>query len=370
MRGQASALDDVVMGMSRLPSAEFWRGRKVFLTGHTGFKGGWLGFWLAQMGAVVQGYALAPPDGPNMFEILRLAELLGHRIGDVRDRARLITDMTAFGPDVVIHMAAQPLVLESYESPVATFETNAMGTVNVLDAALHCGSVQATLIVTTDKCYENAGAPKAHKESGRLGGRDPYSASKACAELVTHAYAASFFANSGRSVASVRAGNVIGGGDWSANRLMTDVIAALRAGRSPVLRAPEAVRPWQHVLEPLSGYLVAVEHLVKAPAAGEAWNFGPRPDDAATAMTVATLACERWGLGIRPAAVVAALAEKEAGYLALDSSKAQCELGWVPMWKLDQAVRYTVDWYLAWRDCKDMRHITQTQIAAYMGAAV
>lgn len=358
-----------VSNVASPPSPEFWRGKRVFLTGHTGFKGGWLAFWLVRMGAVVQGYALAPPAGPNFFELLRLAELLDHRVGDVRDQGRLAADMDAFGPDIVIHMAAQPLVLESYETPVATFETNVMGTVNLLEAALHCRSVRATLIVTTDKCYENDGPPVPHKETDRLGGRDPYSSSKACAELVSAAYAKSFFMKAGKAVATVRAGNVIGGGDWSPNRLMSDIITALIRGEPVLLRAPQAVRPWQHVLEPLNGYLVAAETLFENLAAGDAWNFGPAPDDAATVLRVATLACEFWGAGIRPTIAPSALAEKEAFYLALDSTKAKDELGWVPRWRLDKAVRLTVDWYVAWYNSQDMRQVTLDQIAAYIEPA-
>jgi CDP-glucose 4,6-dehydratase len=356
--------------VGRLPSPAFWRSKKVFLTGHTGFKGGWLSVWLAQMGASVQGYALPPATNPNFFDLLGVANLIGHEIGDVRDAAQLRAAIDRFAPDIIIHMAAQPLVLESYETPKETFETNVMGTVNVLDAAWHCDGVQVTLIVTSDKCYENDGTPRAYQETDRLGGHDPYSSSKACAELATTSYARSFFSDTAKSLASVRAGNVIGGGDWSPDRLMTDVITALIAGSALVLRSPNAVRPWQHVLEPLSGYLLAAEHLFEAPSAGKAWNFGPRSDDVATTEVLTSLVCQAWGGGIKPIAAMDHMPDKEALYLALDSSKAKNELEWSPGWDLHQAIQKTVDWYRAWYDSDDMQQVTHSQISAYVGAHV
>jgi CDP-glucose 4,6-dehydratase len=338
----------------------------VFLTGHTGFKGGWMSLWLAEMGATVQGYALPPPTTPSFFDSLDLGHLISHQIGDIRDRAALRAAIHRFAPDIIIHMAAQPLVLASYENPAETFETNVMGTVNVLEAARDCDTAQVTLIVTTDKTYENDGSRRAYIETDRLGGHDPYSSSKACAELVTAAYAKSFFQGTAKAVATVRAGNVIGGGDWAPNRLMTDVITALTAGRSPVLRAPGAVRPWQHVLEPLAGYLIAIEHLFETPSAAAAWNFGPAHDDEATTQFVASLVCDYWVTNIQPVTAAHASSNHEAHYLALDSTKARHELGWAPAWNLQQAVQHTTSWYKAWQNHEDLRAFTLRQIADYI----
>jgi CDP-glucose 4,6-dehydratase len=355
--------------VGRLPSPAFWRGRRVFLTGHTGFKGGWLALWLSAMGAKLHGFALAPPTEPNFFSALRLADVVSHEIGDIRDAALLTGSLRRFQPDIVIHMAAQPLVLLSYQQPVETYATNVMGTVHLLEAVRGCASVQATIIVTSDKCYENVDSMWSYRESDRMGGHDPYSNSKGCAELVTAAYARSFFAPAGRALGSVRAGNVIGGGDWAPDRLMTDIFAALLAGSAPVLRAPQAVRPWQHVLEPLAGYLVAGEHLAAAPQAGAAWNFGPDPDSEVNVAAVAERVCALWGAGIRPVHEETAARGKEARLLTLDSTKARRELGWRPRWGLDRALTETVHWYQAWAGKKDMRTFSLGQIADYTGTA-
>jgi CDP-glucose 4,6-dehydratase len=341
----------------------------VFLTGHTGFKGGWLALWLTAMGAKVHGFALAPPAEPNLFAALGLGGIVGHEIGDIRDAALLGASLRRFQPDIVIHMAAQPLVLLSYQQPVETYATNVMGTVHLLEAVRACASVQATIIVTSDKCYENVDSMWSYRESDRMGGHDPYSNSKGCAELLTAAYASSFFAPAGRALGSVRAGNVIGGGDWAPDRLMTDIFAALLAGTAPVLRAPSAVRPWQHVLEPLSGYLVAAEHLAAAAQSGVAWNFGPDADSEVNVAAVAERVCGLWGAGVGPVSEENAARGKEARMLTLDSTKARRELGWRPRWGLDRALTETVRWYQAWAGTKNMREFTLGQIAAYTGAS-
>ena len=350
---------------ARLPDPEFWRGRRVFLTGHTGFKGGWLALWLSQMGAVVQGYALEPSTTPNLFTAARIEALVQHMIGDIRDLANLTASLHGFSPDIVIHMAAQPLVLESYVTPVETYTTNVMGTVHLLEAARSCASVATTLVITSDKCYENRNVIWGYRETDAMGGYDPYSNSKGCAELVTSAYGNSFFSRIGRALGSVRAGNVIGGGDWAKDRLMTDLIAALLADRSPMLRSPGAVRPWQHVLEPLSGYLVAAEHLTAHKHVGASWNFGPDATGEVNVGRVADRICDLWGSGVRPVVEGDASRGKEAQLLTLDSTKARVELGWRPRWELDRALAETVSWYRAWQSNADMRRVSLDQIAAY-----
>ena len=353
----------------RLPSPGFWRGRRVFLTGHTGFKGGWLSLWLSAMGADVQGFALPPPTEPSLFREARLDTVVAHTVGDIRDGAALAAAIHRFGPDIIIHMAAQPLVLHSYQQPVETYATNVMGTVHLLEAARSCTTAQVTLIITSDKCYDNRDSLWGYREPDPMGGHDPYSNSKACAELVTAAYAGSFFAALGRALASVRAGNVIGGGDWARDRLMTDLIGSLIENRAPVLRSPASVRPWQHVLEPLSGYLLAIEHLAARPVAGAAWNFGPDPAGEVTVGEVADRVCALWGGGIRPVIEDNAGRGKEARLLTLDSTKARRELGWRPRWGLERTLAETVRWYRAWQAGTEMRQFTLEQIAAYSAAA-
>jgi CDP-glucose 4,6-dehydratase len=352
------------MVKGRLPDPAFWRGRRVFVTGHTGFKGGWLSLWLLRMGAIVQGYALAPPAAPSLFEVARVADGMGHTIGDIRDAAALARSVFDFAPDVIIHLAAQPLVLASYAQPVETYATNVMGTVHLLEAARR-GGAAATMIVTSDKCYDNRDMIWGYREHDPMGGHDPYSNSKGCAELVTSAYASSFFGPEKRALGSGRAGNVIGGGDWAKDRLMTDLIAALLAGRRPVLRSPAAVRPWQHVLEPLSGYLVAIEHLVQSGQFGAAWNFGPDAAGEVTVGQVATRVCDLWGSGLTPVFEDAARG-KEARLLALDSTKARIELGWRPRWSLDRALAATVTWFRDFERGADMRDVTLRQIDDYI----
>jgi len=349
----------------------FWSGKRVFLTGHTGFKGGWLSLWLSRLGATVAGYALDPPTQPNLFTAVRLAEGVEHRIADVRDLGTLSAAIRTFAPEIIFHMAAQPIVRDSYKIPVETYATNVMGTVNLLEAACQTPSVKATVIITSDKCYENRETIWPYRELDAMGGHDPYSSSKGCAELVTSAYGRSFFAPGMRhgSVSSVRAGNVIGGGDWAKDRLMADLMRGLMAGEDVIIRRPCSVRPWQHVLEPLSGYLEVAEHLyADGPLPWEAWNFGPAPENNQTVHNLARQTCGLWG---RPEALQIREdpdAPHEAGLLTLDSTKARTFLGWRPRWSFGQCIARTVEWYRAFDDGADMRAFTLEQIRAYEAA--
>lgn len=347
----------------------FWRGKKVFLTGHTGFKGAWLALWLHDLGAQVAGYALQPPTEPSLFRLCRLAQLVNSHRGDVRDAARLNRLMRAARPEIVFHLAAQPIVRESYKVPAETFSTNVMGTVNVLEAARNCGSVRAVVNVTTDKVYENksrvaslVSRVKSFKETDKLGGHDPYSSSKACSELVAQAYRRSY----GLNVATARAGNVIGGGDWAADRLVPDFVRAVRAGKKLVLRHPQAVRPWQYVLEPLYGYLLLAEKLCRQPGryAG-AWNFGPDKKDAKTVAWLAGELCQLWGRA--GFSLDRRKQPHEAGLLMLDARKAKRDLGWRPKWDLPAALKHLVDWTRAYQAGLDMREVCLAQIKEYDG---
>lgn len=345
---------------------DFWRGKRVFLTGHTGFKGSWLALWLTEMGATVLGYALAPPTTPNHFTLARLSDRLDHIEADIRDAQKLHSVMAGFGPDIVLHLAAQPLVRLSYDIPAETYATNVMGTVHVLDAVRACPTARVTLIVTSDKCYENVEQDVPYVETDAMGGHDPYSSSKGCAELVTRAYGKSYFHNGTQALASVRAGNVIGGGDWARDRLMTDIVAAVMTGQRPIIRRPRAVRPWQHVLEPLSGYLMAAEWLWdQMPRIPEAWNFGPERTDECTVEDVGNRICQLFGfkdgLNIMPESS----AVHEAGLLKLDSSKAKQQLQWAPRWGLETALPKTVEWYQHFQAGADMRRISIEQLSLY-----
>lgn len=353
-------------GMVSDPS--FWRGRRVLVTGHTGFKGGWLSLWLQQLGALVTGYALDPPTKPSLFEVAAVGSGMESITGDIRDLERLSFAMQAADPEIVIHLAAQPLVRNSYLDPVGTYATNVMGTVHVLEAARHLVGLRVVLNVTSDKCYENREWLWGYREDEPMGGHDPYSNSKGCAELVTSAYRRSFF-NDHRpctALASARAGNVIGGGDWAPDRLIPDAVRAFVCGEPLRVRHPDAVRPWQHVLEPLAGYLSLCEKLWREPRCyAEPWNFGLNDEEAKPVSYLAQALVEQWG---ESAAWEADGGSHpyEAHHLKLDANKARTRLGWKPRWSLDHALRQTVAWYKAWRAGQDVRVLTLRQIDTYM----
>jgi CDP-glucose 4,6-dehydratase len=347
----------------------FWKGRKVLLTGHTGFKGTWLSLWLQKLGAHLVGYSLGLPTQPSLFEALTIESGMVSIFGDVRDLALLTGTYEHHRPEVVIHMAAQSLVRHSYQDPVETYQTNAMGTVHVLEAARLCQFVKAVIIVTSDKCYENREEGGVYTEDQPLGGYDPYSSSKACAELAAAAYRNSFFGTGSASppaVATVRAGNVIGGGDWAQDRLVPDCIRAFISKRSVQLRYPLAIRPWQHVLEPLSGYLMLAQRLCfhDGQDFSEAWNFGPDDADGSTTGEVAQRIGSLWGGGSVTLLDQPNLPH-EARLLRLDSSKAITRLGWRPRWSLDRALEETVAWYKAWHSGEDMCLYSSEQISTY-----
>lgn len=348
----------------------FWRGKRVFVTGHTGFKGAWLSLWLAQMGAQVKGYALPPPTSPSLFEAGDVAGCMETVFADVNDQERLKHELCTHRPEIVFHLAAQPLVRESYRSPVETYQTNVMGTVHLLEAVKACSDVRSTVVITTDKCYENREWVWPYRENDSLGGWDPYSSSKACAELVVAAYQRSFFsaaANSGGTVgvASARAGNVIGGGDWAKDRLIADIFRGFSAGKTVRIRNPDAVRPWQHVLEPLHGYLQLAERLYESGSQfSSAWNFGPDVSDAKPVRWIADYIIERWDKGARWLQDSGEHVH-EAKMLKLDWSKAAAELKWRPVLNLEGALDLTVSWYRAYLEGASVRTITLQQILAY-----
>lgn len=359
-------MEDVVKPIDR----EFWHGKSVFVTGHTGFKGGWLATWLIDMGANVHGFALPPETEPSFFDACGLEGQIRSAIGDVRDASALRDAIAAARPEIVFHLAAQPLVRRSYRLPAATFQTNVLGAVNLLEAVRVAPSVRAVLFVTSDKCYENGEWVWGYRETDALGGHDPYSASKACAELVCTAYRRSFLTDREPAtfLATARAGNVIGGGDWSEDRIVPDAMRAFAGGESVVLRNPRSVRPWQHVLEPLSGYLALARRLHKGGAAfADAWNFGPREENAVTVSTLIEGLARKWGAGAGWRAAQAGPAPYEHGYLKLDCSKAHTLLGWAPRLTLDDALQMTVDWYReALRaPSRTMSRLTREQIARY-----
>lgn len=354
-RGQGAVED---LGMN----AAFWRGKRVFLTGHTGFKGSWLSLWLQSMGAEVHGYALAPPTDPALYVEARVGDGMASTIGDIRDYAKLHACMTAFRPDIVLHLAAQPLVRLSYSQPVDTYSINVMGTVHVLEAARQADSVRCIVNVTTDKCYENREWVWGYREDEPMGGHDPYSNSKGCSELVTSAYRRSFFAGSGVALASARSGNVIGGGDWALDRLVPDALRAFERGEPVRIRNPQSTRPWQHVLEPLAGYLTLAEKLWSdGDAFAEGWNFGPVDGDVQPVQWIVDRLATAWGRGACSQAD-GGTHPHEAKALKLDIAKARQQLGWSPTWNLATALDRIVDWHRAWLDHADAQAACLAQI--------
>lgn len=345
-------------------SSDFWHGRRVLVTGHTGFKGAWLSAWLLQLGADVTGFSLPPETEPNLFDLLALPLATHSRFADVTDRREFTATARRADPEVFFHMAAQAQVLEGYRDPVGTFGTNVMGTVNALEIARNLPSLRAMLVVTSDKCYKNDGGPVGYREDAALGGDDPYSCSKACAELVANAYRQSYFGE-GCAVATARAGNVFGGGDWSRDRLVPDIVRAIVADSPLRLRNPAATRPWQHVLEPLRGYLALAERLCTGGRAfAQAWNFGPAGDEARTVAELAASIFAAWKTEAR-LEIDHAEEAAEAQRLAVDASKARERLGWKPQLSNADAIAWTVEWYKSWHSGGSCRELTARQIRRY-----
>lgn len=354
---------------TNMANPSFWQGKRVFLTGHTGFKGAWLSLWLQSLGAKVTGFALPPPTSPSLFALANVKKGMKHIEGDIRDLEKLTAVMQVAQPEIVIHMAAQSLVRYSYQNPVETYATNVMGTVNVLESVRKTTSVKAAVIVTSDKCYENREQMWGYRESDPMGGFDPYSNSKGCAELVTASYRASFmpvsdYAKHSKSIASVRAGNVIGGGDWATDRLVPDIIKSLMDHQPVTLRSPNAVRPWQHVLEPLSGYILLAEKMYEEGAKfSEGWNFGPNDTDAKTVEWMTKTLIDAWGKHASYQVQNANL--HEAQLLKLDCTKARTLLSWQPKWDAQTAVLKICDWYKAYLAGEEMAEFTLSQIREY-----
>ena len=344
---------------------EFWSGKRVFITGHTGFKGSWLSLWLQSMGAHLYGFALQPPTIPALFHEARVDQNMVSIIGDIRNYDLVSKSIETYKPEIIFHMAAQPLVRYSYKAPVETFEVNTMGTVHILEAARHVGSIKAIVNVTTDKCYENRELDWDYREDEAMGGYDPYSSSKACSELVTSAYRRSFFQENNIALASARAGNVIGGGDWASDRLIPDILRAFEKSKPVTIRNPYSIRPWQHVLEPLSGYLTLAEELyLNGQACSESWNFGPYPDDARSVQWIVDHFVKTWGRGVSWT-MTDEHHPHEAGFLKLDISKAETRLKWSPKWDLKTAIDKIIDWHLQWLDGADVQSKCLEQIEEY-----
>lgn len=348
----------------------FWKGKRVLLTGHTGFKGSWLALWLQSMGSQVVGYALAPPTKPSLFEVAEVGHGMTSIIGDIRDMTNLQTIFVKYEPEIVIHMAAQPLVRYSYQNPIDTYSSNVMGTVHLLEAVRKTPSVKAVVNITTDKCYENREWVWGYRENEAMGGYDPYSSSKGCAELVSAAFRSSFFnsenySTHGVALATARAGNVIGGGDWAQDRLIPDILNAFENSQSVEIRSPQATRPWQHVMEPLRGYLTLAQRLFEqGPSFAEAWNFGPNDEDAKPVVWIVEQMAAMWGNEAKWQ-IDTNTHPHEAHYLKLDISKARSRLGWYPAMRLNDALNLIVDWNKQRNAGADMREITLQQIHQY-----
>jgi CDP-glucose 4,6-dehydratase len=350
--------------MEKMVNPNFWQGKQVFITGHTGFKGSWLSLWLQQMGAVLTGYSLAPSTTPNLFKVADVAHKMTSVIGDIRCLDSLQNAITTSQPQIVFHLAAQALVGEGYRDPLGTYSTNVQGTANLLEAVRNTASIRAVVVVTSDKCYDNKEWPWPYRENEALGGHDPYSSSKACTELVTAAYRESFLSQAGIAVVTARAGNVFGGGDWSANRLIPDLLAAFSQNQKGQLRRPNSVRPWQHVLEPLAGYLMLAENCCTNSVTNTAWNFGPNEQDCLPAGIIADRLSKLWSheASWQP---TAHNFPPEAGLLRLDSSLARQQLGWQTRWPLDTALAATISWHKAWLSGANMHQYTLSQIDKY-----
>jgi CDP-glucose 4,6-dehydratase len=348
-------------GNKHMIDQSFWQGKRVFLTGHTGFKGSWLSLWLASLGAIVKGYALNPTTLSSLYNEIKVDSIIDSQIGDIRDQENLHKSMTTFNPDILIHMAAQPLVRYSYIEPIETYEVNVIGTAKVLEVSRSCKNLKAIVNITTDKCYENDGRIEGYKESDPMGGYDPYSSSKGCAELVASSYRSSFLQYKGIGLASVRAGNVIGGGDWADDRLVPDILKSFENGNPVLIRNPKAIRPWQHVLEPLSGYLVLAQKLYENPREySEGWNFGPYDNDVKSVDWILDFMIELW-----PGASWELNDNEklhEAATLNLDISKASELLGWTPTWDLPMTLRAIIRWHKLWLDGSDMRKVCVNEI--------
>lgn len=349
----------------RTVNRTFWKGKRVFLTGHTGFKGSWLSLWLEDMGAVVKGFSLEPNTEPSLFEVAKVSLGIESEIGDIRDYEKLKSSVESFSPNIILHLAAQPLVRDSYEDPLGTYETNVMGTANLLQASRWLSDLKSIVIVTTDKCYENREWEWGYRENEAMGGYDPYSSSKGCAELVTSAFRRSFFQSTDVAIASARAGNVIGGGDWSKDRLIPDVLRSYNQGDQVVIRNPKATRPWQHVIEPLSGYLILAEELYdRGSALAEPFNFGPRDEDCQSVESILNTIninwkeCPGWKLDDEAN-------PHEARFLKLDISKAKDKLNWTPKWNLESTIKRIVDWNEAFNRQEDMRQYCINEIKSY-----
>lgn len=346
----------------------FWKGRSVFLTGHTGFKGSWLALWLTEMGANVYGYSLKAPTNPNLFKIINLEKKIKRSTkGDIRDISKLKKSIKFAKPSIIFHMAAQPLVKQSYYDPLETFTTNLIGTINLFEVARNVETIEAIINITTDKCYENKEHKQPYHEKDRLGGYDPYSSSKACSEIATSTYRNSFLSKSGIKLASVRAGNVIGGGDWATDRLIPDFFRSIENNNLLLVRSPKAVRPWQHVLDPLSGYLMLAEKLViKGHNFAEAWNFGPNHNDNKTVKWVLNRFSKQFSNSKWETESEDQL--HEANLLKLDISKAKSKLGWIPRWSLETAIDNTIKWYQAYKENKNMIDFSIKQIKAHQSS--